>query len=287
MAMSLEQADRIVQALWDEDVKSWQMHWVPIFSKFAHDLVTIAQISDGQLVLDVGTGTGIAAIEAAKSATPHGFVFGIDRSQPILSIAKSSCTKKGPRNVRFLLMDTRSVQFPDGLFDNVISNCGISFQDFNKTVAQLFRVLRHGASLTYNHWHLKEVPVHRMFGEILQQHRTGKPSNKLQTQRKALATLERYGNWNMNLETQIRELNRIGFTSTRVKRKNYRISLSNVNEFLKMRFSRAPLQQELRELSDLKRTELYNALRDGLQEFTVNKRFRFEWKVTFVRAIKL
>jgi ubiquinone/menaquinone biosynthesis C-methylase UbiE len=284
--MSLEQADRIVQALWDKDVKSWQMHWVPIFTEFAHDLVTVAEISDGQLVLDVGTGTGTAAIEAAKSATPHGFVFGIDRSLPILSFAKSNCAKKGPRNLRFLLMDTRSVQFPDGLFDNVISNCGISFQEFSQTAVQLFRVLRRGASLTYNNWHLKEVPVHRVFGEILQQHRTSKPSSKLRAQRTALATLERYGNWDMNWETQIRELNRTGFSSTRIRRKSYRISLSSVNKFLKMRFSRAPLQQELRELPKAKRTELYNDLREGLGEFTENKRFTFEWKITFVRTMK-
>ena len=286
MTMSLERADRIVQGLWDEDVKSWQANWVPIFSRFAHDLVTIAEISDGQVVLDVGTGTGIAAIEAAKSAARQGFVFGIDRCLPILSIAKTDCARKGPRNIRFLLMDARSVQFPDDLFDSVISNCGISFHGFTQTAIELFRVLRHGGVLVYNNWHLKEVPAHRVFGEILHQHRTRKPSAKLSAQRTALATLERFGNWDMKWEAQIRELKRTGFSATRVHQKSYRISLGSVNDFLRMRFSRATLRQELRELPELKRTELYSALREGLQQFTENKRFTFEWKITFVRAIK-
>jgi ubiquinone/menaquinone biosynthesis C-methylase UbiE len=285
MTLSLEQADQIAQALWDEDVESWRTHWVPIFSKFADDLAIIARIHDRQLVLDVGTGTGTAAIAAAKSA-PHGFVFGTDRSMPILSVAKSDGAKKGPWNVRFLLMDTRSVQFPDGLFDNVISNCGISFQDFNQTAAELFRVLRPGGSLTYNNWHLKEVPVHRMFGEILQQHRTTRSSAKLRAQRTALATLERYGNWDMNWETQTRELKQEGFSETQVRRKSYEISLVSVDDFLEMRFSRATLRQELRELTAAKWTELYNDLRAGLKQFTKNKRFKFEWKITFIRAMK-
>ena len=286
MAMSLERADRIAQGLWDEDVKPWQANWVPIFSRFAHDLVIIAEISDGHVVLDVGTGTGIAAVEAAKSVARQGFVFGIDRSIPILSIAKSSCARKGPRNIRFLFMDARSVQFPDCLFDRVISNCGISFHGFAQTTVELFRVLRHGGVLVYNNWHLKDVPAHRAFGEILQQYRTRKPSAKLSGQRTALATLERFGNWDMKWEAQVQELKRTGFSATRVQQKSYRISLGSVNDFLKMRLSRATLRQELRELPEWKRAELYNALREGLQQFTVNKRFTFEWKITFVRAIK-
>jgi ubiquinone/menaquinone biosynthesis C-methylase UbiE len=249
-------------------------------------LVTIARIYDGQLVLDVGTGTGTAAIAAAKLAAPHGFVFGTDRSMPILSIAKSSCAKNGARNLRFLFMDTRRVRFPDGLFDSVISNCGISFQEFSRTAAELFRALRRGGSLTYNNWHLKEVPVHRVFGEILQQHRTRKPSAKLRAQRTALATLERYGNWDMNWETQIRELKQIGFTATNVRPKSYGISLASVGDFLEMRFSRATLHQELLELPTAKRRELYNDLRAGLKQFTKKEGFKFEWKITFIRAVK-
>jgi len=286
MVMSLERADEIVQRLWDEDVKSWQVHWVPIFSRFARDLLAFAEIADGAVVLDVGTGTGTAALEAAKSATRHGFVFAIDRSLPMLSAAKSDCLKNGPRNIRFVYMDARSMQFPNGLFDNIISNCGISFQAFNKTAVELFRVLTRGGSLAYNNWHLRDIPAHRAVGEILQRHRSTKPSARLRAQRTALAILERYGNWDMNSEKQAEELKRAGFGAIRMRRKNYRISLGSVDDFIRMRFSRATLRQELQELPKSKRTELYNDLREGLKQFTGNKRFAFDWKITFVRAVK-
>jgi len=168
-------------------------------------LLPFARIVDGQLVLDVGTGTGTAAIKAAKLAGRHGFVFGIDRSLPILSMAKSHCSKNGQRNVRFLAMDARKIQFPDGLFDNVISNCGISFQAFDETTVELSRVLRRGSFLTYNNWYFKDVPAHTVVSETLQQHRTKNPSPKLHAQRIAMARTPR----KLGLE--------LGSTDSRVK----------------------------------------------------------------------
>ena len=286
MAMPLKSADETAQRLWDEDVKPWQTYWAPIFSRFADDLVTSARIADGQVVLDVGTGTGTAAIKAAKSLVRHGFVFAIDRSLPILSVAKSYCSKNGPLNVRFLVMDARKMQFPDGLFDHVISNCGTSFRAFDEMAVELSRVLRRGGSLAYNNWHLKDVPAHRLVGEVLQKHRTKKPSSKLRAQRLAMATLERHGNWDMDLEAQVRDLRRAGFNVTRTWRKSYRISLGDVDDFLKMRFSMAMLRQELLELRQRQRTELYKDLRQELREFMRKDSFTFEWKINFVQAVK-
>jgi ubiquinone/menaquinone biosynthesis C-methylase UbiE len=284
--MSLERADKIAQELWDQDVRAWEAHWVPIFGRFARDLVKMAGIVDGHLVLDVGTGTGVAAIEAARVARQHGFVIGIDQSARILSIARAKCAKRGPQNLRFLLMDERGMEFPGNLFDQVISNCGIPLLGFDETANGLFSVLRRGGTLSYNNWHLREVPAHRIFGEVLQRHRTRKPSNKLQNQRMALSTLERYGNWDMTWEAQIRELKGAGFTETKVRRKLYQISLGSVDDFLKMRFDRETLRQELKELTRAERAELYNDMRVSLKQFVHGKRFMFDWEITFVRTSK-
>jgi hypothetical protein len=39
LSMGLERADQIVIELWDEDAKAWQFYWVPIFRRFAQDLI--------------------------------------------------------------------------------------------------------------------------------------------------------------------------------------------------------------------------------------------------------
>lgn len=284
--MSIEQADSVVQQLWDEDVKAWQAHWVPVFRIFAHDLISDAGICPGQLVLDVGTGTGIAAFEAAKCATPEGFIVGIDRSEPMLTLAKADCRKNERKNLRFLAMEAQHLLFPDGLFDGVISNCGISYAAFHQTITEVFRVLRKGGIFTFNDWHLKDVPAHRTFGSILQQYRTGNPSTKLRIHRGAIATLERFANRDLDLDVQVSELRRVGFAKAQVKRRKYSIVLRDIQQYLDMRFTRVALKQELAELSKVRRAKLLNELRKGLKQFVRNKRFKFEWDVSSVQAKK-
>lgn len=286
MRMTVEEADRIRQGLWDEDVGAWEVHWVPIFRRFAHDLVGTARVSRGQIALDVGTGTGIAAFEAAKVVGRMGFVFGIDRSRRMLDAAIRKAAKTRPGNLNFLFMDARHLYFPDGLFDAVISNCGISFFNFDEVVTEAFRVLKRRGCFVYNSWRLKEVKVHRILGEVLQRHRTGSPSVRLRTQRTALAIFERYGNRKMSLSFQLRELRRAGFTRIGVKERTYRVRLGGVCDFLDMRFSSASLRRELGELTKKERRALYSELADGLKEFTRSKGFSFDWSVSFIRAKK-
>ncbi len=286
MSMSLGQADKTVQKLWDKDANAWETRWVPIFRKFARDLILDSKISSGQIVLDIGTGTGIASFDAAKWARPEGFVVGIDRSKSMLAVAKAGSADRRLKNIRFIVMDGERLLFPDSIFDVVTSNCGIFSVGFHQTVAEVFRVLRRGGIFVYNEWHLNDVPVHRIFSEILLRHRTKNPSRKLRIQRVALAALERFGNREMNLNAQVRELRREGFKKVEVKPRNYKIALHGIEGYLDMRLERATLRQELAELSAAGREKLLYAFKDGLRQFVRHGRFLFDWKVTFVRAKK-
>jgi SAM-dependent methyltransferase len=266
--MTVDEADRFRQGLWDEDVAAWEFHWVPVFCRFARDLVGAARISKGQIALDVGTGTGIAAFKAARAVGPKGFVFGIDLSRRMLAAANRKSAKTGPRNLKFLLMDARHLYLPDNIFDAVISNCGISFLNFDEVATEAYRVLKRGGRFAYNTWRLKNVKAHRIFGDILQRHRTRNPSTRLRTQRTALAIFERYGNPKMTLGFQLQRLGRAGFTSA-------------------MRFTSASLRREFNELPKYERRVLYSELADGLKEFSKDKSFTFDWPVSFIQAKKI
>jgi len=276
--------EKILQVLWDKDATAWRRQWVPVFEKFARDLVADASLSTGQIVLDIGTGTGIAAMEALKRVKPGGIVLGIDRSQPILHLAEAE--HRNVRNVCFLKMNSERLIFPDKLFDAAISNCGISSVTFRKTVSEIFRVLRSGRSLTFNDWRLIDVPVHRVFSEILRRHRTANPSRKLSALRFALAELERVGAKFSDSKVQLEELKRAGFGNVRFKTRNYRIIMRDAQAYLAMRFSREALKQELRELSATRRRGLMKDLGIGLKQFTRNGRLIVDWKVRFTRATK-
>lgn len=282
--MNIEEADGILQELWDKDVQAWDTYWVPIFRRFAHDLVTDAHISMGHVVLDVGTGTGVAAMEAVKRIRPSGIVLGIDRSAPMLELAKQKCAKV--KNVSFLRMNVERMTFPDEFFDAAISNCGMSYAAFHETIAEIFRVVRKGGSFTFNDWHLIDVPAHRTFSEILRQHRTEHPSENLSNRRAAVAMMEHVANRDSDLKVQAEELERVGFENMRVRERDYNIGLSSIREYLAMRLEREALKQELGELSKAQRAAFMKELRAGLKRFMCNGRFIVEWKVTFTHVIK-
>ncbi len=286
MKMSLEKADRVVRGLWEKDVKAWEAYWVPIFRRFAHDLILDSEISKGQIFLDIGTGTGVAAFEAARRIKSDGFVFGIDRLRPMIALAEAKARRSGLRNVRFIQMDERHLFFPDRMFDRATSNCGISYIGFPQTAMEVSRVLRKGGLFVYNDWRLKDVPPHKVFSQILEKYRTNKPSGALRMQRAALATLERFGNRKVSLQAQLRELRALGFRKVVVRQRTYRITLPSLEAYLAMRLRRAPLKQELKELLPAERMRLLHALKEELRPFVKGKRFIINWKITFVRAKK-
>src|SRR3990170_3692846 len=265
--LDIRQADAILQELWDRDVRAWQKYWVPVFRKFARDLAVDAHLSMGQIVFDIGTGTGIAALEALKHVKPGGIVLGIDRSGPILTRAEAE--HANVRNVCFLKMNSEDLIFPDELFDAAISNCGISSTAFPATVAEIFRVLRKGGSVTFNDWHLIDDP-----------------SKRLRGQRMALGTSEHVGNRYSNPRAQAEELQRVGFGKIRFKKRTYKIRLPSIQNYLAMRFDREALRQELRELSKSQRAALTRELKTGLKQFMRKAHFVIEWEVTFTYAIR-
>jgi ubiquinone/menaquinone biosynthesis C-methylase UbiE len=282
--LNVEEADRILQELWDKDVEAWHAYWVPVFRRFAHDLVIDAQIKVGHVVLDVGTGTGVAAIEALRRTKESGMVLGIDRSGPMLELAKKKCAKI--KNVSLLNMNAERMTFPDEFFDAVISNVGMSYATFSETISEIFRVVRRGGSFTFNDWHMIDVPAHRTFSEILRQHRTEHPSESLSRSRAAVAMMEHLGNRYSDPKVQAEELEQAGFANMRVRERDYRIRLSGIREYLSMRLEREALKQELSALSKNQRAAFVKDLRVGLKRFVHNGDFIMQWKVTFTHVTK-
>jgi ubiquinone/menaquinone biosynthesis C-methylase UbiE len=259
---------------------------VPTFRKFAHYLIFTAKLSQGKIVLDVGTGTGIAAMEAALQIKPGGIVLAIDRSKAMIRFAERNATKCKIRNIAFFDMDATRMLFPNELFDVALSNCGVTSAAFPKAVSEVFRVLRKGGLFVLDDWHLKDVGPHRNFGEVLQRYRTDSPSRKLRVERMALATYERAGSRYMNLNELVKELERVGFVAIRTLHRNHKIQLGSVQAFLDMRLKREALKHELRELSPTKRRLMNNELRRQLKPLVRNGRFIFDWPVTYVSARK-
>jgi len=279
----LAEADAVLKALWDQDAVAWDRYWVPIFRLFARDLVKDASPSVGDVVLDLGTGSGVAAIEVSKATPSMGLVVGIDRSDTMIALARKKAAKAHRRNVRFIKMSGEDLRFPDGFFDAAISNCGIGILDFGKGLNETLRVLRPGGVLVFNDWHLIDVKPHRIFGEVLGKYRTGAPSSQLTRERSALAGMESFHH-SRSSKAQLEMVRDAGFKEAKLMNRRYRVRMQGVNDYLKMRLCRVTIRREISEMPPKQRRLFLSELRERLREFVKGSGLVFDWDVFYIRA---
>jgi arsenite methyltransferase len=110
--------------------------------------VALASLSEGEIVLDLGSGGGIDVFLAAKKVGAKGKVIGVDMTEEMIKKARATASKYGYRNVEFRLGEIESLPVEDNSVDVVISNCVINLsRDKEKVFREAYRVLRLGGRL--------------------------------------------------------------------------------------------------------------------------------------------
>jgi SAM-dependent methyltransferase len=110
--------------------------------------LAVAELRDGERVLDLGSGGGIDVLLSARRVGPSGFAYGVDMTDDMLTLARRNAEKAGARNVEFLKGQIEVVPLPDGAVDVVISNCVINLStDKPAVLAEVFRVLVPGGRI--------------------------------------------------------------------------------------------------------------------------------------------
>ncbi len=108
----------------------------------------VAELRDGEVVLDLGSGGGIDVLLSAQRVGPTGKAFGLDMTKEMLDLARANAERAGATNVEFLEGYIEDVPLPDETVDVVISNCVINLSTDKPTVlAEMHRVLRRGGRL--------------------------------------------------------------------------------------------------------------------------------------------
>ena len=108
----------------------------------------LAELGEGETVLDLGSGGGIDVLLSAKRVGPSGFAYGLDMTDEMLELAERNRVAAGAENVRFLKGHIEEIPLPDNSVDVVISNCVINLSaDKDRVFAETFRVLRPGGRL--------------------------------------------------------------------------------------------------------------------------------------------
>jgi SAM-dependent methyltransferase len=108
----------------------------------------VADLHEGETVLDLGSGGGIDMILSARRVGPTGTAYGVDMTDEMLALAQQNAREAGVRNVHFLKGLIEQIPLPADSVDVVISNCVINLStDKAAVLTEIGRVLRPGGRI--------------------------------------------------------------------------------------------------------------------------------------------
>ena len=107
--------------------------------------MALAQLTPGEVVLDLGSGGGIDVLLSAKRVGLTGKAYGLDMTDEMLALANENKRKAGVENVEFLKGEIEHIPLPDNSADVIISNCVINLSaDKDRVLREALRVLKPG-----------------------------------------------------------------------------------------------------------------------------------------------
>ena len=105
----------------------------------------LAELREGEVVLDLGSGGGIDVLLSARRVGPRGKAYGLDMTDDMLTLARRNAVEAGVTNAEFLRGRIEEIPLPSHSVDVIISNCVVNLSgDKRRVIEEAFRVLRPG-----------------------------------------------------------------------------------------------------------------------------------------------
>jgi arsenite methyltransferase len=131
------------EALYDAEQRGELPQAAVLASLGCGNPTAVAELREGETVLDLGSGGGIDVILSAKRVGPTGTAYGLDMTDEMLALAQRNARDAGVANVHFLKGVIEEIPLPAGSVDVVISNCVINLSTDKPAVfRELARVLK-------------------------------------------------------------------------------------------------------------------------------------------------
>ncbi len=108
----------------------------------------VAELLEGEVVLDLGSGGGIDVILSARRVGPSGVAYGLDMTEEMLELARRNVVQAGVQNVHLLRGAIENIPLPSESVGVVISNCVINLSvDKAAVISEIARVLKPGGRI--------------------------------------------------------------------------------------------------------------------------------------------
>lgn len=143
---------------YDDVAELYDRHIRRLAGPIADHICDLAHIQPGDTVLDVATGTGVAAHRAAELVGPGGRVLGVDLSEGMLRVAAQRAPSQSSGPLSFRAMDAEHLDVAAQSFDSVISLCAVlHFPRLEAALGEMVRVARPGASIVVSYGHVRPI----------------------------------------------------------------------------------------------------------------------------------
>jgi arsenite methyltransferase len=137
--------DPITRDLYDTETTAAVPEAAVLASLGCGNPTALAELREGEVVLDLGSGGGIDVLLSARRVGPTGRAYGLDMTDEMLALARENARRAGAQNVEFLKGEIEAIPLPDESVDVIISNCVINLSaDKRQVLREAFRVLRPG-----------------------------------------------------------------------------------------------------------------------------------------------
>jgi SAM-dependent methyltransferase len=158
--------DPITANLYDDAEKNVLPEGAVLASLGCGNPTALAELREGETVLDLGSGGGIDVLLSARRVGASGKAYGLDMTDEMLALARANQKKAGLENAEFLKGEIESIPLPGNSVDVVISNCVINLSaDKDRVLREAFRVLKPGGRFA-----VSDVVVHGDVPREVRQH---------------------------------------------------------------------------------------------------------------------
>ncbi len=258
----------------------------PQLRPLAKRLLQFIDLRPGWGVLDVGTGTGVLALQAAARVGKAGKIIGIDPAEQMLARARVKAAQFGFTQCQFQRGDADALEFPAASFHVVLSQFALHHVDLPRALAEIYRVLEPGGWLVFQDWGGASIPVFDAFYQTVQAHRNADAPENTQHLRAQAERARQFYQVFGNKEGLRAEVMSAGYANSEIHAESPSARVADADAFIALARTAPLASAEIAAMSPAARAAWNTAAHAALEKFLTPRGIEWNYPTLAVIAQK-